>query len=79
MTREGAIWVLRGCPVGEGLTDAQALVAAVRANGRTPPPNLLAEGWMEPLETEAATLAQEADWTRRSIAHLRGLVRAGDE
>ena len=74
MRREGAVWVLRGCPVGEGLLDAEALVAAVRANGRIPPPNLLAEGWMEPLESEAATLAQEADWARRGIAYLKGLV-----
>jgi sugar phosphate isomerase/epimerase len=71
MGREGAIWVLRGCPVGEGLLDVEALVAAIRANGRTPPPNLLVEGWMEPLETEAATLAQEAAWTRRGIAYLK--------
>jgi sugar phosphate isomerase/epimerase len=71
MTREGAIWVLRGCPVGEGLLDVEGLVTAVRANGRTPPPNLLAEGWMEPLDSEAATLAQEEDWTRRGIAYLK--------
>ena len=79
MTREGATWVLRGCPVGEGLLDVEALVASVRANGRTPPPNLLAEGWMEPLETEAATLAQEEDWTRRSITYLKSLVKPMDE
>jgi sugar phosphate isomerase/epimerase len=79
MRREGAIWVLRGCPVGEGLLDVEELVSAVRANGRTPPPNLLAEGWMEPLETEAATLAQEEDWTRRGIAYLKDLVLTKDE
>jgi sugar phosphate isomerase/epimerase len=78
MRREGAIWVLRGCPVGEGLLDVEALVAAVQSNGRTPPPNLLAEGWMEPLESEAATLAQEEEWTRRGIAYLKRLVRAED-
>jgi sugar phosphate isomerase/epimerase len=75
MRREGAVWVLRGCPVGEGLLDVEALVAAVQSNGRTPPPSLLVEGWMEPLDSEAATLAQEEDWTRRGIAYLRSLAQ----
>lgn len=79
MTREGAVWVLRGCPVGEGLLDVEQLLDAVRANGREPPPNLLVEGWMEPLESEQATLAQEAEWTRRGIAYLKGLVQAKDD
>jgi len=74
MTREGAIWVLRGCPVGEGLLDVEGLLATLRANGRIPPPNLLVEGWMEPLDDKAATLAQEEDWTRRGIAYLRNLA-----
>ena len=84
MTREGATWRLRGCPVGEGLLDVKELLAAVRANGRTPAgadasgPNLLVEGWMEPLEIEAATLAQEEEWTRRGIAYLQRLVRADE-
>jgi sugar phosphate isomerase/epimerase len=71
VTREGAVWVLRGCPVGEGQVDVEGLVAALCAYGRAP--NLLAEGWMEPLADEAATLAREEDWARRGIAYLRGL------
>jgi sugar phosphate isomerase/epimerase len=74
IVREDAIWVLRGCPVGEGQVDVEALLAALRAHPKLPPPNLLAEGWMEPLDDEAATLAQEEDWTRRGMTYLRNLV-----
>ena len=74
MTREGATWVLRGCPVGDGLLDVQALLDALHRHPHDPPPNLLVEGWMEPLHTETATLAQEEAWTQRGIAYLKKLA-----
>jgi sugar phosphate isomerase/epimerase len=72
MRRESATWLLRGCPVGDGLLDVGALLSALRESPHTP--NLLVEGWMEPLESEAATLAQEAAWTRRSMEALRARI-----
>lgn len=61
-----------GCPLGEGLVDIEGLLHAVRAAGRSP--NVLVECWMDRLDDEAATLAQEEDWVRRGIAYLRRLV-----
>ncbi|HEY64404.1 MAG TPA: sugar phosphate isomerase/epimerase, partial [Caldilineae bacterium] len=56
----------------EGLVDIPGMLAAVRAAGRSP--NLLIECWMDRLEDEEATLAQEEAWVRRGIAYLRQLL-----
>ena len=64
---------ITGCPLGEGLVDLPGMLAAVRAAGRSP--NLLVEGWMNRLDDEAATLAQEEAWVRQGIAYLRQLTR----
>ena len=61
-----------GCPLGEGLVDLPGLLAAVHTAGR--PPNLLVEHWMDRLDDEAATLAQEDAWVRQGIAYLQRLL-----
>ena len=68
VSRRGTGFLVSGCPLGEGLVDVPGLLAAVRGAGRSP--NVLLEGWMDRLEDEAATLAQEEDWVRRGIAYL---------
>lgn len=74
VVRHGASWRLAACPLGEGVVDCAGIMAALRAAGRAP--NLLAESWMDRLEDEAATLAQEEAWTRQGIAYLRRLAAA---
>jgi sugar phosphate isomerase/epimerase len=77
VTRPGAGLAISGCPLGEGQVDLVAMVEALRATGRSS--NILAEGWMDPLDDPAATLAQEEAWARHGIAYLRDLVRHGPE
>jgi len=77
VTRPGAGLAISGCPLGEGQVDLAAMVEALRSTGRSP--NVLAEGWMDPLDDPAATLAQEEDWARHGIAYLRRLVQRGRE
>jgi sugar phosphate isomerase/epimerase len=64
-----------GCPLGEGLVDLPGLLAAVCAAGRSP--NVLVECWMDRLDDEEATLAQEEDWVRRGVGYLRRLLEEG--
>ena len=73
ITRPRTGFYIAGCPLGEGLVDLPGMLAAVRAAGRSP--HVLVECWMDRLEDEAATLAQEEDWVRRGIDYLRELMR----
>ena len=66
--RLGTGFAIVGCPLGEGMVDVAALLDAVRAAGRSP--DLLVESWMDRLEDEAATLAQERAWAKQGIAVL---------
>jgi sugar phosphate isomerase/epimerase len=69
ITRPGTGFYIAGCPLGEGLVDLAGMLDAVHAACRSP--NVLVECWMDPLEDEAATLAQEEAWVRDGIAYLR--------
>jgi sugar phosphate isomerase/epimerase len=75
VTRQGAGFVIQGCPLGEGQVDIEGMLAAVYTAGTAraarPSPSVLVEGWMDLLDDETATLAQEADWARRGIAYLK--------
>ena len=71
VTRPGTGFYISGCPLGEGLVDIPGMLDAVRAAGR--PSNVLAECWMDRLDDEAGTLAQEEDWVRRGVRYLEGL------
>jgi len=64
---------IAGCPLGEGLVDLPEMLTAVRAAGRSP--NVLVECWMDRLDDEAATLAQEETWVRQGIAYLNRVMR----
>jgi sugar phosphate isomerase/epimerase len=75
ITRPGTGFYISGCPLGEGLIDLKGLLDAVRAAGRSP--NLLVECWMDRLDDETATLAQEEHWVRQGIAYLRQLLSEG--
>jgi sugar phosphate isomerase/epimerase len=72
ITRPGTGFYIAGCPLGQGLVDLTGMLDAVRAAGRSP--NVLVECWMDPLEDETATLAQEDAWARDGIAYLRRLL-----
>ncbi len=76
--RAGTGFVISGCPLGEGLVDLGGILDAVRALGRSLPCQqcVLVECWMDRLEDEAATLAQEEAWARHGIAYLRQLLSA---
>lgn len=72
VTRPHIGFYITGCPLGKGLVDLQAMLDAVRAHDRSP--NVLLECWMDPLEDEASTLAQEQAWIRHGITYLQRLV-----
>jgi sugar phosphate isomerase/epimerase len=75
VTRQGAGWAIQGCRLGEGQADIAGVLAAVyKADAGCPvrrSPNVVVEGWMDALDDEAATLAQEEDWVRQGIAYLK--------
>jgi len=52
--------------------DIEGLIAAVHAAGRSP--NVLVECWMDRLDDEAATLAQEQEWLQKGVDYLQALV-----
>jgi sugar phosphate isomerase/epimerase len=68
ITRSGTGFTISGCPLGEGLVDIPGMLDAVRAANR--PVNVLAECWMDRLDDEAGTLAQEEAWVRRGVEYL---------
>ena len=72
VNRPNTGFCISGCPLGEGLVDLPEMLNLIRNAGRNP--NLLIEGWMDQLDNEAATLAQEEDWIRRGIVYLRKLL-----
>jgi sugar phosphate isomerase/epimerase len=72
ITRPGAGFYIAGCPLGEGLVDLAGMLDAVWVTGRSP--NVLVECWMDRLDDEAATLAQEEAWIRQGMAYVRRLV-----
>jgi sugar phosphate isomerase/epimerase len=72
ITRPGAGFYIAGCPLGEGLVDLAGMLDAVWVTGRSP--NVLVECWMDRLDNEAATLAQEEAWIRQGMAYVRRLV-----
>ena len=72
VTRPHTGFYISGCQLGEGLVDLPGMLAAVRAAGRSP--NVLVEGWMDRLDDEAATLAQEEAWVRQGVVYLRQLL-----
>jgi sugar phosphate isomerase/epimerase len=65
-----------GCPLGQGLVDLPGMVEALRAGGQCE--SVLAEGWMDPLDDPAATLAQEEAWAHHGVAYLHSLLQAAD-
>ncbi len=75
ISRPSAGLYVAGCPLGEGLVDLAGMVDALRAGGRCR--SILAEGWMDPLDDPAATLAQEEAWARHGVAYLHDRVRSG--
>lgn len=72
ITRPRTGFYISGCPLGEGLVDLKGMLDAVHASGRSP--NVLVECWMDRLDDEMATLAQEEDWVKRGIEYLRRLL-----
>jgi len=72
VTRVQTGFCIAGCPLGKGLVDIPGVLAAVHAAGRSP--NVIVESWMDRLDDEAATLAQEDDWARRGLAYLRHVL-----
>ena len=72
ISRPGAGFYIVGCPLGKGLVNLTGMLETVRAAGCSP--NVFVEGWMDPLEDEIATLAQEELWARDGMAYLRRVL-----
>jgi len=72
ITRPRTGFYISGCPLGEGLVDLAGLVSAVRRHN--PAANVLVECWMDRLDDEETTLAQEERWVRQSVSHLNQLL-----
>jgi hypothetical protein len=63
---------ITGCPLGQGLIDLPEMLDTIHDSGRNP--NILVESWMDKLDDEGATLAQEQAWICQGIEYLRGLL-----
>ena len=74
VTRPQTGFYIGGCPLDQGLLDLPDMLNTVRAAGRSP--NFLVECWMDQLDDQAATLAQEEAWTRQGIVYLRQLLES---
>lgn len=64
-------FAFRGRPVGQGKLPLTELFTRLAAAGRRP--NVIIEHWTPFAGTLEATLEQEEQWARASVAHLRGL------
>ena len=72
VTRPKTGFYVSGCPLDQGLLDLPNLLDTIRIVGRSP--NLLVECWMDQVDDQTATLAQEEEWTRQGIVYLRQLL-----
>jgi len=63
-------WI-SGAPLGQGWLDVPAVLDIVSRTGRQP--NVLLELWMDPAKTYEATVRQEDNWVRQSVAYARSL------
>jgi sugar phosphate isomerase/epimerase len=70
--RRGVGFYATGRPLGKGMIDMRSVLASLRAAGRDV--DVYLELWMDRAESEAATLAQEAEWVRESLDYARRLV-----
>jgi sugar phosphate isomerase/epimerase len=73
--KPGIGYWISGVPLGQGWLDIPAVLDIVDRAGRQP--NVLLELWMAPAETHEATLHQEEDWVRQSVAHARDQLGIG--
>lgn len=74
VTRPKTGFYIGGCPLDKGLVDIPGMINTLRSAGRSP--NLLVECWMDQLDDQADTLAQEEEWTRQGVAYLRNLLES---
>lgn len=58
-----------GCRLGEGHLNIEAMLTAIRQSGNTPA--LFVESWMDRLDSEAETCAQEESWLCDGIQFLK--------
>jgi len=66
--RQNTGFYIYGCRLGTGRLDIAGLLAALQLTGNTPA--LLVESWMDRLDSEAATCAQEESWLCDGIQFL---------
>lgn len=62
-----------GVPLGTGRLNLPEMLAALRAEGRYPA--VLLESWMDRLDSDEATCAQEEEWVRNAVAYMRQVVK----
>jgi sugar phosphate isomerase/epimerase len=66
---------ISGVPLGRGWLDARAVLEVVSQGGRHP--NVLLELWVDPAETQEATLCKEDDWVCQSVTYARDQLSIG--
>ena len=73
IARKGTGFMISGCRLGEGIAEAENYITWVyRANPRC---NIFLEQWMDPLESEEATLAEEEKWILHGLNFLREKIK----
>jgi sugar phosphate isomerase/epimerase len=70
--RRGVGFYTTGRPLGKGMIDMHSVLAGVREAGRDV--DVYLELWMDRVESEDATLRQEAEWVRESLDYARRLA-----
>lgn len=67
VTKQPMGYRVSGAPLGQGWLDVPAVLDMVHRAGRQP--NTLLELWVDPAETNEATLRKEDEWMRQSVAY----------
>lgn len=66
--RKGTGFMISGCKLGEGIAEAENYIKQV--HGANPHCNIFLEQWMDPLESEEATLEEEEKWILHGMEFL---------
>jgi sugar phosphate isomerase/epimerase len=65
-------FIVEGQPAGQGQLDIPGLLTELQRLGRNP--NVIAELWLPPEPTVAATVAKEEAWAQESVRYLRRFI-----
>jgi 3-oxoisoapionate decarboxylase len=73
LERQGAGFYIKGCPIGEGLANAENYLKTIYESN--PSCNMFIEQWMDQEKTTEATLETELYWVKHGLSYIRKLLK----